>query len=83
MSPVINLSPVENRNPIKDPSAALKALPESLLSNIISPINAPTKGPIIIPKGGKKMSPTNNPIVVPYIPYLLPPNFLVPKAGMI
>ena len=63
--------------------AALNALLEFWLSWMSSPINAPTNGPIIIPKGPRKISPTNKPAVVPIIPYLLPPNFFVPKAGII
>ena len=47
-------------------------------------INAPTKGPIIrIPPGIGARSPTMSPTeVVPIIPALVPPNFLVPSAGI-
>ena len=35
------------------------------------------------PKGIGASNPTIKPIFVPQIPYELPPNFLVPLAGMI
>lgn len=68
--------------PIKDPKAAFRADLELLLF-MISPIKAPTKGPIITPKGIGAINPTTNPIVAPIIPALLPPKRLVPIAGMV
>jgi hypothetical protein len=37
---------------------------------------------MIIPKGGKKKIPSNNPIMLPIIPYREPPNLFVPKTGI-
>ena len=50
---------------------------------IISPENAPIKGPIIIPKGPRIKKPINRPIVAPIIPLLVPPNFFKPTIGII
>ena len=74
---------VEPRKPINDPIAALKAAGPLLLLKTVSPMNAPTNGPMRMPKGIGAIIPTINPIVVPHMPALLPPNFLVPKTGII
>ena len=73
---------VEVKKPIKDPKAAFVAV---LVSDSFksSPIRAPTKGPIMIPPGIGAIRPIISPIKVPIIPYLVPPNRLVPSAGMI
>src|SRR5690606_16209454 len=76
----ISFSKVPKRNPINDPRAARRAWPDWLLA-IISPANAPIKGPTMIPQGGKNI-PAIRPMVHPQIPYLLPPNFLVPYRGI-
>ena len=77
----INFKKVPVTKPKKEPKAAFKAVLESaLLDN--SPKYAPTKGPIIIPNGIGAISPIIKPSVVPIIPDLLPPNLLVPIAGM-
>ena len=79
---VTNSIKLEAKKPINDPKAAFNAdLELDLLT--ISPINAPTNGPIMIPKGTGKTIPTTNPKVAPIIPNLLPPAYLVPKAGII
>ena len=79
-----NFKKVPVKNPIKEPNAALVAVFLSALF-MSSPTKAPTKGQIIIPKGPKigKNKATNKPIIVPNIPALVPPNFLVPTAGII
>ena len=77
-----NLINVDAKKPMIEPIAALKARFKLFLSNSNSPINAPTKGPIKKPKGIGVINPTTNPILVPQTPYLLPPNFLVPCAGI-
>lgn len=69
-------------NPINDPQAERKAISLPRPPNN-SPINAPTKGPIIKeigPKIGVKI-PNINPMVLPHLPHLLPPNFCVPQIG--
>ena len=76
-----NFIKLETRNPINDPQAEFSAFLVLLLLKIISATNAPTKGPIKKPNGGKNNSPKINPIVAPQAPYLLPPYFLVPMAG--
>ena len=73
---VINFSKVPNKNPTNDPHAAFKAWLELLLE-MTSPTKAPTKGPIIIPKGPIQ-KPAINHRVHPQIPYLVPPNLRVP-----
>ena len=78
----INFRNEEAIKPRNEPKAALSALSISLRW-IISPISAPKKGPIIIPKGIGDNKPTTRPIVVPIIPDRLPPNRLVPSAGII
>ena len=76
-----NLIKVEAKNPKNEPKAALSAVWESLLlSN--SPTNAPKKRPIKIPPGIGEINPTMSPMDVPIIPYLEPPNILVPTEGM-
>lgn len=67
--------------PRKDPKAAFRAVSESALLNN-SPIKAPKNGPMIIPPGTGDIIPIIKPNVVPIIPYLDPPNFLVPSAGI-
>ena len=76
-----NFINVEAKNPKNEPNAAFTALLNVLLL-MSSPIRAPKKGPIIIPPGMGERSPTTNPIEVPIIPALLPPNRLVPIAGI-
>ena len=76
-----NLIKAEVRNPSKLPKAALSAVLESTLL-MTSPKNAPTKGPIIMPPGIGAIKPIMSPTVVPIIPAFVPPNFLVPIAGM-
>ena len=74
--------PVPSKNPFKEPKAAVKALFESELSWIISPTQAPIKGPAIIPSGPTK-KPIINPIVEPQVPALLPPDCFVKMIGKI
>jgi len=71
------------RNPSTEPVAAFTAVLESDLLKPISPMSAPRKGPIKIPKGIGERIPIISPIVVPMAPALLPPKRLVPAAGMI
>ena len=73
---------VENKNPTKEPVAALSALETSLGASVSSPIKAPKKGPNTMPKGPKN-KPIPKPILDPQIPFLLPPNFLVLNAGSV
>lgn len=40
-------------------------------------------GQRISPSGGKKKSPAINPIVDHRVPALVPPNFLVPRCGIV
>jgi hypothetical protein len=77
-----NLMNAEVKNPSKLPNAALRAVLESALF-INSPAKAPTKAPIIKPPGIGVRSPMMSPTEVPIIPALVPPNFLVPRAGII
>ena len=77
-----NCIKLEAKKPIKEPVAAFRALLWSLELFSISPINAPTNGPMINPKGMGAKMPTSKPIFVPQMPYALPPNFLVPFAGI-
>ena len=77
----INFKSVEAINPINEPIAAFIALYKSFLW-VNSPTSAPKKGPIMIPNGIGDKSPTTRPIIVPIMPALLPPNLLVPIAGM-
>ena len=67
--------------PRKEPKAAFPAVLESLRF-INSPIKAPTKGPIKTAKGIGIKIPAIRPRLAPIIPFLLPPNFLVPIAGI-
>lgn len=60
-----NLIVAETKNPRKAPKDALMALEVSLLSYNNSPIKAPKKAPISIPKGMGDNKPIINPIVVP------------------
>ena len=78
----VNLRKVEAKNPINEPKAAFPAFFTSLWSLISSPIKAPKNGPKIIPNGPKKI-PKTSPIIEPFTPYLLPPNFFVPREGNI
>ena len=73
---------VDVRKPMNEPKAAFSASLESVLFKY-SPINAPRKGPIMIPKGTGEITPIMKPIEVPMMPYLLPPKCLVPIAGKI
>ena len=66
--------------PINEPIAGL--IPSFIFfPPIYSPISAPTKAPIIIPKGIGLKRPTKSPTVVPITPYLLPPKYLEPIMG--
>ena len=61
---VTSFIPVPNKNPRNEPKADLRAALESLpIDN--SPINAPVKGPTIIPIGPKNI-PIINPNVAPH-----------------
>ena len=71
-----NLIPVPAKKPKKAPKADLNALFLSFPSCINSPINAPKKGPKIIPNGPIKR-PTIRPIVAPQEPAFVPPVFFV------
>ena len=64
---------VDARKPKNDPIAAVKACGPLVSLNTNSPISAPTKGPIKIPKGIGARIPTMSPMVVPHAPALLPP----------
>ena len=77
----INFIKEDAKKPRNDPKAALIAW-LLLLLFINSPANAPKKGPINIPNGIGDITPIMSPIVVPITPYLDPPNFFVPIAGM-
>ena len=67
--------------PTNEPIAGL--IPsERFLPPKYSPVSAPKKAPIIIPKGIGLKRPTKSPIEVPIIPYLLPPKYLDPITGM-
>lgn len=77
-----NSMKVEANRPIKEPKAAFEAFPEVLLL-LISPRKAPKNAPNKIPKGMGINIPTINPMVAPIIPFLLPPKYFVPIAGMI
>lgn len=80
--PSTTFKKVEAKNPIKEPIAAFNARETSRLSNINSPIKAPRNGPKIKPNGMGAMIPMIRPILVPQMPYLLPPKRLVHCAGM-
>jgi hypothetical protein len=67
------LNTIPENKPINAPIDARKAWLESLWVRN-SPIKAPKKGPIIIPKGGNKNSPRNKPSIAPMLP-----NFPEPK----
>ena len=69
-----------NKKPTKEPIAALKDFFESW-PPIISPIKAPTNGPMITPNGPSQKA-AIKPSVQPQTPYFVPPNFLVPQIGM-
>ena len=71
---------VDTRKPIIEPVAAFKARVKFPLSKSSSPINAPTNGPIRKTSGIGAMRPTINPMLVHQMPYVLPPNCLVPCA---
>lgn len=80
----MNFKKVPVKKPKNDPKAALVAVFLSALFNN-SPTKAPVNGQTIIPKGpriGKNIA-TRSPMVVPIIPAFVPPNFLVPIAGII
>ena len=79
----MNFKNVPVKKPRKEPKAAFVAVFLSALFNN-SPTKAPTKGQIIIPKGPRtgKNKATNKPMVVPVTPAFVPPNFLVPMAGI-
>ena len=68
------------RKPTKEPIAALNDFFESC-PPIISPINAPAKGPMITPHGPIQNA-ARKPRVHPHTPYLVPPNFFVPHIGI-
>ena len=46
-------------------------------------IHANPNGPITIPKIGSTITEISNPILLPRTPRLLPPNFFVPRDGII
>lgn len=58
----------EVKKPINDPTPALIACFNSTFVTRISPITAPTNGPIKIPAIGIINGPTSNPIVLPTYP---------------
>ena len=70
------------RNPINDPIAAFNAFLLSDGSWKSSPISAPKKVPIKIPKGPINTIPTTRPAVEPIIPDFVQPNFLAPNIGI-
>jgi len=72
---------VEAKNPIKTPIDDLIDFFKSLLNNN-SPINAPSIGPIIIPKGIGVIMPIKRPIDAPKIPYLVAPKYFDPYIGI-
>lgn len=78
----INLIPTHRRNPTSDHSAELNAC-FLLLVWRYSQTKAPMIGHTINPIGGKKNNHPINPIVEPHVPYLVPPNFLVPRCGIV
>ena len=69
-----------DKNPMNEPIAGFIELFADLPS-IISPINAPNIGPIIIPTGGNKNNPIINPIPLPHTPFFDPLNLLVAYIG--
>ena len=73
---------MEVKKPKKAPNAALKACFLSVLLKTISPIRAPKNAPINIPNGIGENKPIMSPTTVPIAPERLPPNFLVPIAGI-
>lgn len=78
----INLIPIHKRNQTSDHHAECSACFLSLVW-IYSPINAPAIGPTINHKGGKKNSPPISPMVDHRVPYFVPPNFFVPRWGIV
>lgn len=79
-------------NQIKDPRADLSACLFSFPAYLspryahrngppINPSNP--NGPRTMPKMGRMMTAITSPILLPRTPRLLPPNFLVPRAGMV
>lgn len=81
ISETISFKNDDAKKPRNDPKAAFNAFfPLELF--IISPTKAPKKGPISIPNGIGDITPIISPTVVPITPYLDPPNFFVPMAGM-
>ncbi len=81
MTVVENFSNVPKSKPTNVPNAALKAWLESDPCST-SPTNAPSNGKINNPNGGKINNPITTPSRTPIIPYLLPPHFLAPSAGI-
>ncbi len=77
-----SFSPIPKRNPINAPNPDFKEVSKSLFSIKSSAAMAPIIGPIIIPIGGKKNNPTKIPTILPRIPALLPPIFLVLHMGI-
>ena len=67
---------------MNEPKAAFRAPLEFVLFRY-SPMNAPRKGPMMMPKGTGEITPKMKPIEVPITPYLLPPKCFVPIAGKI
>gem|GEM_PF-1940241 len=78
----INLIPIQRRNPTNDHRAERKACCLLLVWRY-SHTKAPTIGHAISPNGGKKNKPATNPIVDPNVPYVVPPNFFVPRCGIV
>lgn len=68
---------IEPRKELRDVFIAI----EVLLPPIISPINAPAKGPKTIPSGGKINIPAIRPRDAPYIPDFVPPIILLLHIG--
>ena len=79
--PTTSLNPVVRRNPTNEPRADLSAFSPVHSTAKYSPINAPTNGQTIIPKGGKTNKPIIIPIIEPFTPALVPPYFLVHQMG--
>ena len=81
ISETISFKNDDAKKPRNDPKAAFNAF-SPLELFIISPTKAPKKGPISIPNGIGDIIPIISPTDVPITPYLDPPNFFVPIAGM-
>lgn len=69
------------KKPIKVLNPDLNASAE-LLPVLNSPKTAPTKGPIISPKGGKTKKPKTKPITLPHTARLEPPDLFADQTGI-